>query len=125
MSYPVWVAAFMRHALAADAVGMWSLASSLTHLDLCLRVGEEGRAKGQPFVLASKYDELCRKQWAEAARAGVHGFSVDLMCLGIDRDFISRAEALLTAKSSEVACSCISRVRPGGVMCCQNYKPPR
>ena len=106
MSYAVWVAAFMRHALATDAVGMWSLAASLTHLDLCLRVGEEGRAKKQPFLLAMRYDEFCRKNWSELARAGVHGFNINLTCLGIDRDIVSRAESsLVVAKQNEV-CAC-------------------
>lgn len=94
MSIPVWLAAFNRFAIAADAVGMWSLASSLTHIDICLRLAEEARARKLPLGFGILYDELCRKQWAEAARAGVAGFSVDTACLGIDRDIVSRAEAL-------------------------------
>ena len=79
---------------------MWALASSTTHLDICLRIAEEGRSRKLPYSFGIVYDELCRQQWAESARAGVVGFSADSVCLGIDRDIVSKVEAVMTQRKA-------------------------
>ena len=89
------MAAFQRIALASDAIGQWSLASSMAHLDICLRIGEENRMRGKSPHLAIEYDEVTRQRWAEMARAGVVGFDIDSVCLGIDTDARESAEVLL------------------------------
>ena len=111
ISPALWAPAFMRLALPADAVGMWKLSAALTHMDICFRVGEEGRAKKLPYFFAVVYDQVrqrryvwrnfisdsqvCRKHWAENARAGVVGFDINSECLAIDRDLRDRAEAVV------------------------------
>ena len=96
LSHGGWIAAFHRLAIASEVAGMWKFASALAHLDTCLRVGEEARMRGLPHYISVTYDEVCRKKWAELARAQVSGFSVDRECTSICKDSLSRAEALLS-----------------------------
>ena len=97
LSHGCWIAAFHRLAFASEIAGMWTFASAMAHLDMCLRVGEEARMRGLPHYISVTYDEVCRKRWAELARARVSGFSVDCECASICKDSLSRAEALLAA----------------------------
>ena len=39
----VWLATMNRLAIASEAVSMWDLAAALTHIDVCLKVGEQCR----------------------------------------------------------------------------------
>ena len=72
----------------------------MSHLDTCLRVGEEARARGKHVSLAITYDELARKTWAEHSKLGYPGFDVEVACQSIDKDVLSRAEVIDPAKLS-------------------------
>ena len=54
-----------------------------------------------PRVSGIIYDEVARKSWAEQSLAGVHGFNVDLLSLGIDQDLVKRAEAVAASRTAE------------------------
>ena len=99
LSVICWVAAFHRFALAAEFAGMWPLACSMAHLDVCLRVGEEARGRGKPQFLACIYDEVCRKHWSELARANVSDFNLKQPCTSIDKDLLSRAESVMASRA--------------------------
>ena len=96
MTFPVWVAAFHRLAIASAATNQWSLSASLSHFDICLRIGEEARGRKFPPHLAVVYDDCCRLQWAEMSRSGVANFCVDIAALSIDKDMLARAEVKVT-----------------------------
>ena len=101
LSFVCWSAAFHRYALAADFVRQWNLSSALAHYDICLRVAEEARTRGKPQWLGVKYDEVCRKEWAELARANVSGFDVNKVCLTMDKELVTRAEASVPQSTRE------------------------
>ena len=42
--------------------------------------------------------QVCRRHWSEHSRAGVVGFDVNTQCLSLDKDLLSRAEALVAQK---------------------------
>ena len=76
MSMHIWVAALARYQIAAHVVGEWDMLSSQCHLDMCLRVGEQARARGKAASVGMTYDEVARRQWSELSRANT-GFDVN------------------------------------------------
>ena len=93
LSVICWMAALLRFGLAAEFAEMWPLAFSMAHLDICLRVGEESRAKGKPQYLACVYDRLVRKKWSRLARACDPQFDLSQACKVIDGDILLMAES--------------------------------
>ena len=57
---PAWTAAWHKYALAACVTEQLTYAAALAHLDVCLRVADEARARKLPMWVAFKYDELVR-----------------------------------------------------------------
>ena len=65
--------------------GQWKLTASAAHLDVCLRVADECRAKQKPMAFGILYDEVARKEWADMARKNAPGFDVNKACLKLDK----------------------------------------
>ena len=94
----------------------------MAHLDNCLRVTHEGRARGFNPSLGIVYDDICRKTWAGMARSGLIGFDINAVSLGIDTDLVKRAEAALTASEGKKARAAFARwCSPNYGFCCAGW----
>ena len=148
VSVAAWTAAFHRYAIAAAAAGQLSLTSAMAHLDNCLMIAEEARARRvtsashlvraridcvlvhrkAPQTIAAQYDEAIRRQWSDFAANNVPGFDVNKAALAIDREVLRRLESVsMLAFVRPVSSNRILCTRSGGVCGfyeCWQGKPP-
>ena len=90
----LWSPAFLRYAVAADAVGMVPLATSLQHHDLCMRITNEHSKTAKAAFLACAYDDALRNLVAEKSKANWN-FAGENVFSQIDRDVLDRTLAAL------------------------------
>ena len=86
----MWSPAFLRYAIAADAVNMVPLALSMQHHDLCMRLTHELGKSAKKSFIACAYDNAVRESLAEKSKANWN-VSLNEAFSKIDRDLLERA----------------------------------
>jgi len=94
MSFPQWLSAFQKCAVAQAVTKQWNYASSQAHMEVCLRVGEGAKANGRFHSLAIIYDEVARRSFAEKVKAGVPDFDLDAASAVLDKELLDKAQSV-------------------------------
>ena len=92
-----WSLAMDRYMIAAPAARQMSAHAVWAHKEICMKVGIRAQISGRRAFLGQIYDELCRRRWAERAYSGEEWFDVDQVCLAVDKEILSEAEAVFDA----------------------------
>jgi hypothetical protein len=108
-SVPLWTASFVRYLPAAVAAEQMTLATGMVHMDMCLRISEECRMKGEHAGIGIVYDELKRRSWAEKAKSRAT-FDIEQEARTYDEEFVRRAKTVL---SQRIAANTQKRQSPG------------
>ena len=93
LNFKQWIIAFHRYAMAAQALGQWTYAASMSHFDNCMRVASDGQLENRRDYLAIIYDSLLRESWANRAKLMDGNLNVDAECLCINKAMVEEAKA--------------------------------
>ena len=88
-----WMAAFERYAIAAVATEQLTLAQTIAHKNLVLKIGCKAKGSSRSFAVSIIYDTLVRKDWAARAYHEDSTLVMSKVCGEFDTDILGQAEA--------------------------------